>query len=233
MALKKGIFICFLIVLASLILGSYKNPLFESVDSSHLIKRPVILLDAGHGGMDGGAVADDGTVEKEINLQIAKKLKAYLSIFGFEVIMSREKDEFIGADKDKSIREQKIEDIHNRLKMLEESDAQMLISIHQNKFTSSSVCGTQVSYGGNNEQSAILAESIQASVQKYLQPSNTRQVKQTTKSIYLLYHASKPAVMVECGFISNGAELAQLKNEEYQGKMCLCILRGILEYVDA
>lgn len=228
--MKRRMIFCIVFVLISVIFCSRSMPITDLANTVPVGRAPVILIDAGHGGMDGGAVAADGTVEKEINLQIAQKLKSYLCAFGFTVRMTRQTDRFVCDDTSKSIHEQKVEDIHNRLNMLEETDAQMLISIHQNKFGSSSVCGTQVFYSGGSPQSEVLAEAIQAAVRNYIQPENTRLIKESTKSIYLLYHATKPAVMVECGFISNGAELQLLLDDEYQNKMCLCILRGILEY---
>jgi N-acetylmuramoyl-L-alanine amidase len=170
-------------------------------------------------------------LEKEINLQIAKKLCSYFSVFGITVKMTRQTDCFVCDESLGSIHEQKVADIHNRLSMLEDSDASMMISIHQNKFSQSSACGTQVFYGGGNPQSEVLAESVQAAVRNYLQPENSRLVKESTKSIYLLYYATKPAIMVECGFVSNAAELEKLKSDEYQNKICLCILRGVLEYI--
>ena len=189
-----------------------------------------ILVDAGHGGVDGGAVASDGTLEKDLNLQIALKVAAWLRLLGVRVTMTRETDCSIHDESTQTIRQKKISDIKNRLELLEESQADLLLSIHQNMYGQSRYRGTQVFYGGGNAWSKPAARSLQQSVQKLLQPENTRQVKQTTKSIYLLYHATKPAVLVECGFLSNADELGLLKQEDYQRQLSFCIICGILDY---
>ena len=114
--------------------------------------------------------------------------------------------------------------------MLESGEAQYIVSIHQNIFSESKYRGTQVFYGGKNSKSKALAQSVQSSVKAMLQPENNRAVKKSTKDIYLLYHATKPSVMVECGFLSNGAELELLKSEEYQNKLCFAIINGLINY---
>ena len=106
----------------------------------------------------------------------------------------------------------------------------LFVSIHLNKFTTSAASGSQVFYSGNTEQSKQLGEYIQSSIIKLLQPANTRVNKKATSSTYILYNATVPAVLVECGFLSNGAELENLKNEEYQQKMAFCIYCGIKEF---
>ncbi|MBE7063915.1 MAG: cell wall hydrolase, partial [Ruminococcaceae bacterium] len=130
-----------------------------------------------------------------------------------------------------TIRQKKASDLKNRLAMADAQEGTLLVSIHQNIFSDGSAVGTQVFYGGKNEASALLAESIQRQVCRLLQPQNTRQIKQVGKEIYLLYHTRNPAVMVECGFLSNDAERAKLCDPEYQKQMAFSVFCGILEFL--
>lgn len=187
---------------------------------------PFILIDPGHGGADGGAVAADGTAEKDLNLAIAGSLSDMLRICGYSVQMTRETDISIHSPEAKTIRDQKISDIKNRLQMYEQS--RMTVSIHQNKFAQSQYSGTQVFYSGNNPDSQKLADAIRSSVVETLQPENTRELKKAGKDIYLLNKTSVPAVIVECGFVSNAEELNRLKTGEYQKQMACAIACGIL-----
>lgn len=165
-----------------------------------------VIVDAGHGGMDGGATAQDGTVEKDINLSIALKLRDMLDTAGYNVIMTRETDDDISDSSAKSVRRQKVSDIKNRMKIIEQTPDALFVSIHQNHYGGPSYSGAQVFYSKNNPESEKLAKAIQQDICSLLQPQNRRAVKRTGTEIYLLYHAESPAVMVECGFLSNAAE---------------------------
>lgn len=189
---------------------------------------PIVIIDAGHGGMDGGAMGVDGQIEKEINLSIALKLDTMLRAYGFETILTRNSDVSIHSADAKTVRQQKSSDLKNRLKLLEDTSSGILISIHQNKYSQSSACGTQVFYGRNCPESKELAEMLQKTITGYLQPENKREIKQATKDIYLLYQATKPAVMVECGFLSNAAEAEKLTDEEYQDQIAFSICMALM-----
>ena len=192
---------------------------------------PVILLDAGHGGEDGGAVGLDGIVEKDLNLPITLTLDAFLRALGCQTQMTRTADISIHDAKASTLRERKSSDIHNRFHMMEAlGETGLFVSIHQNKFPDSGPHGTQVFYSKNNPQSQILANSIQETVVKLLQPDNTRQVKPSGSGIYLLYNAKIPAVLVECGFISNSGDAAKLVQAEYQNQMAFAIACGMLDF---
>lgn len=193
--------------------------------SSPSLSGPVIIIDAGHGGEDGGAVASDGTVEKDINLKIALQTAKFLKIYGFEVIMTRETD-VSTSDGDKFI---KREDLENRLNLMKENQNAVFVSIHLNKFTTSAARGSQVFYSKYGD-SKRLGDLIQKSIIDNLQPENKRVNKQATSSTYLLHNAVVPAVLVECGFLSNEAELLRLKDVEYQKKLAFSITGGILDY---
>lgn len=205
---------------------------FSVITSSSNVKsdEPVIVIDAGHGGVDGGAVASDGTNEKDINLDIALKLNELMKLNGFSTVMTRTEDISIHDDDATTIRQKKVSDLKKRLSILDDGDALCMISIHQNIYSSSKYSGTQVFYGKNNTLSETLADSIQNQVVTLMQPDNKRAIKQTTKDIYLLYNAQKPCVMVECGFLSNQEELSNLKDDEYQTKMAFAVFVGFLEY---
>ncbi len=203
---------------------------FKSADKLyHDNPSPYIIIDAGHGGEDGGAVAADGTLEKDINLSIALKLNDILTSLGYQTVMTRTEDTSICDTDLSTIREIKVSDMKNRLKICNSDDNNILISIHQNKFEQSKYSGTQVFFSPNSD-SNVLAEAIQQSVVSLLQPENTRAVKPADKNIYLLYNAAVPAVICECGFMSNPEELTKLKDEDYQNKMSFAIAQGLLSY---
>ncbi len=204
----------------------------QSVPSALTVQNCTVVIDPGHGGMDGGATAADGTVEKEINLQIAQKLCDLLQCAGVPVRMTRTTDASIHDPQATTIRQQKVSDIHNRLKIMQQDDPSVFVSIHQNHYSAEKYHGTQVFYSGNDPCSALLAGAIQTAVKEKLQPENMRQIKQSGTEIYLLYHAVRPAVMVECGFLSNTQEAQNLKDSGYQFRIALCIYAGILDFFE-
>jgi len=192
-------------------------------------KIETVVVDAGHGGIDGGATGIHGEVEKDINLAIAGYLKNYLQMSGMDVVMTRESDLSLHTS-DGSIAQKKAEDIRKRLSIVDQDENSLTVSIHQNKFGESKYHGAQMFYGVNNPQSEVLAQTIQTSIVEKLQPENTRQIKKGTKSVYLLMHAQNPIVLVECGFLSNEEEAKKLSEEEYQKEMAFAIYCGIMEY---
>ena len=192
--------------------------------------RNKIIIDAGHGGFDGGAVADDGTLEKNINLVIASNLKQLCKLGGFEVIMTRDSDTGTEVDESDSISNRKKSDMKRRLAVIEENPDAIFVSIHLNKFTVSTASGAQVFYSKNNSNSETLAENIQKSMVDLIQKENTRAIKQADNSIFLLKKSSIPSIIIECGFLSNYEELKLLKNYDYQRKIAFAIYCGILNY---
>ncbi len=191
------------------------------------------MANASHGGFDGGASADDGTVEKDINLFISKKLSAILQFNGYNVIMTRDSDTGTEDDESATIPKRKKSDLSNRLQLMKDNPDAIFVSIHLNKFTTSAASGAQVFYTKNYTQAYDLANCVQGSIKTHLQPENTRVVKQGTSSTYLLKNAAVPTIIVECGFLSNNAELERLKNEEYQSQMAFAIASGILEFYNS
>ena len=188
------------------------------------------MANSAHGGFDGGAVAPDGTVEKDINLKISNLISDMLKTAGYKVVLTREADVSTDDVETDTISIRKKSDLKNRLKLMKDYPDAIFVSIHLNKFTTSAARGSQVFYNGKVSESKQLGECIQNSIVSFLQPENTRVNKQATSSTYLLYNATLPAVLVECGFLSNKAELELLKDENYQKKMALCCFLGITDY---
>lgn len=187
-----------------------------------------VVIDAGHGAPDGGAAAQDGTSEDKINLEISKKLRAILEEKCYNVIMTRETDEGIYSAGN-SVKEKKLSDMHNREKIMNCSGADIFISIHMNKFSDPGVFGAQVFYSAGSEDSKLLAEQIQSELLA-LDKNNKRVSKEAEASIYLLKKAKLPAVIAECGFLSNPAECEKLKTDEYKSELANAIFRGIENY---
>lgn len=192
--------------------------------------QPVILIDPGHGGVDGGAVGITGAVEKDINLQIALRLRDVLTRAGFVVIMTREDDRSIHDSSAQTVREQKVSDLRNRLAMTELYPDSVLISIHQNTLSDSSVKGAQVFFSPNAQSSRQLAQCVQDSFNAQLN-DRSKEIKQAGKNLYLFYYAKNTAILAECGFLSNSDEESHLRTEEYQDKIVFAIYKGLLEYL--
>ena len=188
---------------------------------------PVIVIDAGHGGADGGAVASDGTCEKDINLNIAKDVRAVLVSLGFECVMTREDDVMLS---DGSGGSAKMNDLKKRVAVTEGRDC-IFVSIHQNKFPQDTCSGAQVYYSKNDADSEALANAVQECVRTYIQPINTRRIKQAGSEIFVLDRCRVPAILIECGFLSNPAELLKLKDEEYQKKLACAIAAATATYI--
>ena len=227
---KKWIGSFFLVLgLVLLAVGLTKFP--RAVVSRATMKSPVVIaIDPGHGGFDPGAIGTSGEGEKNINLAIALKLKHLIESTGGEIIMTRESDVGL-CGSEGSIRQRKNEDLNNRKKILNNTDADAFISIHLNSFKQdASVKGAQVFYIGNNEASQAIATSIQKEICEIADPTNKR-VAHAIKDVYIMKDCSIPGVIVECGFLSNAAEEHLLQSEEYQEKMAWAIFSGIYQYM--
>ena len=210
--------------------GSVYTVTQKAVDASSNVKYKKVIIDAGHGGVDGGTSADDGTLEKNLNLQIALKLDEMLNSFGVETVLIRETDISIHDADAQTIRQKKVSDLKNRLNIINNTDDSIFVSIHQNHFGESQYHGTQIFYSKNNPDSQKLADCIRLPVVSYLQTDNTREIKQSGSEIFLLSNAQSPSVMVECGFLSNSDETNRLKDENYQQKLAFIISLGIIDY---
>ncbi len=196
-------------------------------------EKPVIIIDAGHGGFDGGCTNADGTIaEKGINLSILLRLRDMLEVSGYEVHVTRDKDISIHDKGVEGLSAQKSSDMDNRLELFNKYDNAICVSIHQNQFTQPQYNGAQMFYSAANDESESLARSIQGSFVKFLQPNNQREIKQCGKELFLCYYSKNPTVMVECGFLSNPEEAALLNTEDYQGKVAFTIFSGITDFIN-
>lgn len=195
------------------------------------VSLPKVIIDAGHGGEDGGAIGYGGLIEKDVNLSISLYLKDIFTLNGFEVIMTRQEDLSIYDDGKNTIRKKKVSDMKNRLKIIEDNQNAVFVSVHQNIFAESKYNGAQIFYSPNNPKSKELAEIIQQSFKDLLQPQNERKHKKAGKDLFLLYKAQIPAVIVECGFISNPEEAKKLNSHDYQKKVAAVIFDGTLKFI--
>lgn len=194
-----------------------------------LEQQPMIVIDAGHGGEDGGAEVD-GVLEKDINLSIAGKLSEILRLCGCRVTEIRDEDISVYDSDAQTLREKKVSDLKRRVEIANGNDNNILVSIHQNKFDNSAYSGAQLFYSSNHDDSRVLAESIRGAITSLLQKDNTRELKPAGSDIYLLDHAEVPAVIVECGFLSNQEERSKLMDDAYQNEMAYAVAMGVLEY---
>lgn len=195
------------------------------------VTNKTIILDAGHGGIDPGAMSDDKTIlEKDINLQITKKVKELIEASGGSVILTREEDISLYEDgENKTIRQKYNENLKNRKKIIKESQADMFISIHLNAFQESKYYGAQTFYPKDKEDSKFLANLIQEELKRVVDNTNNRLIK-PRDDIYMIKENEIPSSLIECGFLSNEKEAKLLTDEEYQGKIAWAIYIGIQRY---
>ena len=198
--------------------------------TASLSPMPVIVLDAGHGGIDGGCSTADGVPEKGINLNILLDLRDLLVISGYEVQVTRDTDRSIHDQGIEGIANQKASDMDNRLAILNEPQNAVCISIHQNQFTDPKYSGAQMFFSDSNDRSESLAQMLQTQFQM-LQPQNSREIKRCGKELFLCYYCKHPMVMAECGFLSNPEEAALLSSEEYQRKVAFTLYAGLMQWL--
>lgn len=215
-----------LLLLCSMVLLSREAAMY--VNSKMAVKKGItVVIDSGHGGKDPGKIAADGTLEKDLNLSIALKLQKYLEAADINVVMTRTADEGLY---DENASNKKVQDMKNRIALMEECGADLVVSIHQNSYSDSAIHGAQVFYYTTSSASKELAETLQAILISDLDPDNHRQAK-SNDNYYLLKKTTCPIVIVECGFLSNPEEAAMLKSEGYQDEIAWVLHLGILQYL--
>lgn len=197
--------------------------------TSAISKKRIIVIDAGHGGEDCGAIGDGNIYEKNLNFQISMKLGEYLSNNGYEVVYTRTEDKLLYKEDENIKGMRKIYDLKNRVAIANSYENALFISIHMNSYGAASCSGLQVYYSPESDGSRNLASSIQGSVVSTLQPTNKRQIK-AGKDIYILENSVNNAVLIECGFISNPEECKKLLEKEYQKELSFAIVCGIINY---
>jgi len=184
---------------------------------------PCVVLDAGHGGFDGGATSVYGELEKDINLEIALKTETFLKLFGFRVVMTRTDGSALANTKK--------EDMYKRLEIIKSCPDSVFVSIHQNNFSQSKYFGAQMFYGSNNkEDSKALALLLQENFKTNLNAQNTRQAKSAPSDLFLFKKSPVPSVLIECGFLSNYDEARLLANSEYQKQIAFTIAQSVVQY---
>ncbi len=189
-----------------------------------------VIIDAGHGGEDGGAVGLGGILEKQINLDISEKLEHILNLCGVNTDMTRRSDVSLSQGEASTVRGRKVADIKLRVEQIRNTPGASLISIHQNSFPQNDCSGAQVFFSRNNSYSKDFAKSVQAALKTGIDKENRRVEKENDKTIYLLENVNCPAILVECGFITNDREANLLKKDTYQTKLAACIAAGFLGY---
>ena len=188
----------------------------------------LVVVDAGHGGNDPGKIGVDGTLEKDLNLIIAKRVKHLLEQQDVRVIMTRESDEGLY---DENSSNKKVEDMKRRCSLMNEENPDCVISIHQNSYHEEGVQGAQVFYYSTSEEGKKLAETLQKELIRVVDPDNRRQTK-ANDSYYLLKKTTPPICIVECGFLSNWEESKKLQDDHYQNKLVWAISMGTLRFIN-
>ena len=219
---------CCVVVMA--ISGAVKSAEEAKSTMAEASEKQVILLDAGHGGIDSGGVGINGIYEKDINLSIAKYLGSILTLGGYDVVYTRTEDISIYDNGVEGIRNQKISDMENRLEIIEQYPDCIFLSIHQNQYTDKAYFGGQMFYTTNNSDNFRLATIMQNKFAE-LQTGNDREVKLIDNNLYLFKNTKQPALLIECGFLSNENDAANLSSPEYQKKVAFTIYRGLTEYL--
>ena len=190
--------------------------------------RKVVVVDAGHGGRDPGKVGVDGCLEKDLNLEIAKKIQAILEQQDIKVIMIRDTDKGLYEEQTSN---KKVQDMKNRCALINETEPDCVVSIHQNSYHEEYVSGAQVFYYSSSAEGKALAEALQSELVSYADPENHRQAK-ANDSYYLLKKTEAPIAIVECGFLSNWEEAAKLQDDGYQSRIAWAVSMGILMYLN-
>lgn len=225
----KNILFLFITIIVLIFLFSYFEFLSNKLEVGANVYKNRIVIDAGHGLPDGGATVNN-IVEADLNLSIAKKLEEELIELGYEVIMTRiDENNIADKDKQKSISQTKQSDLNNRVNLINESDADLCVSIHMNKYSVAKYWGWQTFYSENSEDGKKLASLIQNGINMRIDKKNTREALKIS-NIKIIDKTTIPVVIVECGFISNPEEAKLLQNTEYQEELAHGICDGIEKY---
>ena len=208
----------------------YSAPRLAEEAAAFAEQAPVVVIDAGHGGEDGGASSPDGVLESGLNLQFALRMLDLLQFAGVETVMLRETDTALYTDGCSGIAEKKVSDLKNRVLLTNQVPNAVLLSVHQNYFTEAKYRGAQVFYAGT-DGSRVLAEQVQSALREGVDPDNHRQAK-ASQGVYLMEHVNGPAVLVECGFLSNAAETVLLQDEGYQQRLSAAVCGALTVWLN-
>ena len=224
--MKRGILLAGALIGTVILLALALSRLNSAMEPAmnHVVTQRTgpLVLDAGHGGEDGGAVSITGFPESRINLSIVLSLRDVLGLYGVDPILLREEDISLHTGDANTLREKKRSDLKNRTAAIEAVEGGTLISIHQNTYPGSRYHGTHVFYAPTDGSQA-LADHVQNSIKTALQPDNERAVKQIPDTVYIMNHITCPGILIECGFLTNPAEEAMLRDPDYQRKLSAVI----------
>lgn len=224
--MKRGILLAGaligVVILLVVTFRQLSNLMKPAMDPVEIYRTGPLVLDAGHGGEDGGAVSITGVPESEINLSIVLKLRDILGLYGVDPVLLREEDISLHDRDAGTLREKKRSDLKNRVEAIKAVKGGTLLSIHQNTYTSSRYRGSHVFYAPT-EGSQPLADHFQNSIKAALQPENERAVKRIPDTVYIMNHITCPAILIECGFLTNPEEEALLRDEDYQRRLSAVI----------
>lgn len=226
---KRWIVFYLLTILCVLFLADRGSRAVTTIaENSPIKRRTCIVIDPGHGGEDGGATSCTGALESSYNLSISLRLNDLMHLLGYETKMIRTTDTAVYT-KGETIAQKKVSDLKERVRMVNETDHALLLSIHQNQFPEGKYSGAQMFYAGT-QGSQELAERLQSAFVSTLNPGSKRKCKQSD-GVYLMEHIGCTGVLIECGFLSNPAEEAKLRDETYQKKLCCVIAATVSEYL--
>ncbi|QRV22171.1 N-acetylmuramoyl-L-alanine amidase [Lacrimispora saccharolytica] len=229
MKLKKWEpFMALILLVLVYVISTQAGKMAAGVNAKPGRKKPVVVIDAGHGGNDPGKIGIDGSLEKDINLQVAKRLKKYLEASDVEVVLTREDDNGLYSERDSR---KKMADMSKRCEIINDVSPALTVSIHQNSYHQEDVSGGQVFYYKRSDNGKKLAEILQDRFDYVLGEKNTRLAK-PNDNYYLLLHVKTPIVIVECGFLTNWKESALLNSPDYQDRLAWTIHMGIMEYLN-
>ena len=231
--MKNGKYILTVLILSTVVLGlCIQGSRAVSAFSEEMLqkRKHTMVIDAGHGGVDGGATSCTGKLESAYNLEISLRLRDLFQLLGYPTYMIRTTDTSVYTKGD-TIAAQKMSDLKERVRMVNDSENNLLVSIHQNNFTDSRYSGAQVFYA-ETKGSRELAERMQIGLVQTLNPGSKRKVKKA-EGIYLMEHIENLGILVECGFLSNSEEEAKLSDPAYQKKLCCVIAAVMAEFVQS
>jgi N-acetylmuramoyl-L-alanine amidase len=221
---------CYLAIIAAFLAGvlGCSRAVTVFTENRPLPRQQCVIIDAGHGGEDGGTTSCTGVRESQFNLEISLRLRDLLHLLGYDTRMIREANHSVYTEGD-TIAERKFSDLKNRVNTANETEEGILLSIHQNMFPDSRYSGAQVFYA-DTENSRKLAEQMQSAFISHLNPGSRRQCKQA-EGIYLMEHIQCTGILIECGFLSNPSEEARLRTADYQKQLCCVIVTALDEYL--
>lgn len=225
--LRRYAYVYCYVVCGFLLIAAMLRQGVETVSSQQALESKTrIVIDAGHGGIDGGTTSVTGVLEKELNLEIALRLEKLMCLLGYDPVMTRTTGESVATEGD-TIREQKRSDLRNRVALVNESDNTILVSIHQNHYPDARYSGPQIFYA-NDEISRGFAQNLQQTMNEAF--GTVRECKKAD-GVYLMSNIKCPGILVECGFLSNYEEEAKLRTPEHQKKLCCILAASLMEYV--